>query len=1191
MRGRVSNAEAGTSRKRQRFAIADDGEADSDIEVQEARSQLRGDGNKRARISDAGSHKISRRRRDEPTPDSTEEGSDNGSDDGSDAAPSEAAVNEPPSSPPKTQYDALRDGNFEHLAHEAEDDQHATQRLLRFRPERMGDNAVADNAILQSIECINFMCHERLKCNLGPLLNFIVGENGSGKSAVLTAITLCLGGKASSTNRGGSLKSFIKEGCEHARLIVNIKNEGHDAYRPEVYGESIIVERHFSKKGTSGFRVKSATGQTITTKKQEIEEIVEYFALQVDNPLNVLSQDNARQFLNASTKAQKYQFFVEGVQLQQLDNDYRLINENLDGMVAKVPDQEARVKHAEKELSEIKQKMDAMQGNVKIRAKYRVVRGQMVWQQVEAEERRLKTKQDELAECIANVAEMEQQVKEKQTELDAADERITRLEQGIEEAKAEMGTAQEQAQEAELAFKEMGKEVKRLVVEEREAKGSLDNAQQNVKDTQEKIALEERRLEDANGQAHTAKLQDLEEAKKKVEDAKKAVDDNKAAEPRLKELHEEAKKRVALKEKEFSSKKNEITFVDEKIRALERNMRSLYDGYEAAVPRLVKAINENEHRFKHKPIGPLGAHIQLLKPQWSAILETTLGKNLNGFLVSNNEDSKVLAGMMRNANVRDCPIFVSKNRQELNLNGHEPDESFDTILRVLKFDNNLVRDQLILSNMIEQVVLTPERTHGEKIMFDGSPPRNVKAVICFQTGTRGNGLRLTENHGNLGSSPIQIPNNLRPRMQGDTGSETVFLKEQYRQLESEYRALEGERRRLAQEVQRCDTDVKRNKAERNKLEAKARNAQVAVEHVEQDLDQFDGVDGRLQNLKEQLAEYMQERDHHGLQYGALRVKKTAQNAELEELVRRKREAVAQFEDAKERVNKVERKHKQKKDGRRVILTDLHSAIASVELFKERVTRKEEQIRAQQATIDEFTEGAIKIAPTRLEIPEGETYESLEKLYKTLEKRILEAEKRQGMSEAEINKAFVEKTEAKKREVGILNSILEVNQGLKQTLNIRLEKWRNFQRHITAQSRSNFQYLLAERGFRGKLLFDHRRKLLDLQVEPDKTEKRTEGRSTKTLSGGEKSFSSICLLLSIWEAMGSPLRCLDEFDVFMDNVNRAISTNMLITAARRSVNRQYIFITPNAIEGRAKLDKDVKIIRLTDPRQRRLDNMQ
>jgi chromosome segregation ATPase len=51
-------------------------------------------------------------------------------------------------------------------------------------------------------------------------------------------------------------------------------------------------------------------------------------------------------------------------------------------------------------------------------------------------------------------------------------------------------------------------------------------------------------------------------------------------------------------------------------------------------------------------------------------------------------------------------------------------------------------------------------------------------------------------------------------------------------------------------------------------------------------------------------------------------------------------------------------------------------------------------------------------------------------------------------------------------------------------------------------------------------------MLDLQVEPDIT-KDSAGRGAKTLSGGEKSFSQVCLLLSLWEAMGSPIRCLDE----------------------------------------------------------------
>jgi len=90
-----------------------------------------------------------------------------------------------------------------------------------------------------------------------------------------------------------------------------------------------------------------------------------------------------------------------------------------------------------------------------------------------------------------------------------------------------------------------------------------------------------------------------------------------------------------------------------------------------------------------------------------------------------------------------------------------------------------------------------------------------------------------------------------------------------------------------------------------------------------------------------------------------------------------------------------------------------------------------------------------------------------------------------------------------------------------------------------------------------------------------------GRETKTLSGGEKSFSTICLLLSIWEAMGSPIRCLDEFDVFMDSVNRATSMTMMIQAARRSVGRQFILITPQSMNN-VEMGDDVKVHRMSDP---------
>lgn len=108
---------------------------------------------------------------------------------------------------------------------------------------------VAAMGIIERVEMIDFMCHTYLEFNFGPQINFIIGEHSSrpehrnaqrcfrtpkvttavswnyhnchtlpdhllpgGKSAVLTAITIALGGKAAVTGRGSGLKSFIKEG-------------------------------------------------------------------------------------------------------------------------------------------------------------------------------------------------------------------------------------------------------------------------------------------------------------------------------------------------------------------------------------------------------------------------------------------------------------------------------------------------------------------------------------------------------------------------------------------------------------------------------------------------------------------------------------------------------------------------------------------------------------------------------------------------------------------------------------------------------------------------------------------------------------------------------------------------------------------------------------------------------------------
>ncbi len=1091
------------------------------------------------RISDVVDTKSERRATQETSPSDEDEDND---DDDRDAQENDDDAPVAPGTPPKTQYELMRDANFEHLRHEAADDQRATQRL-RVRPTPLANRAIAENGIIESVTCVNFMCHVRLHCELGPLLNFIVGENGSGKSAVLTALTLCLGGKASSTNRGGSLKSFVKEGCDRSILAVKIKNRGQDAYKPDIYGESVIVERHFSKSGASGFKVKTALGQTYSTKKQEVDELAEYYALQVDNPLNILSQDNARQFLNSSTKIQKYKFFIEGVQLQQLDNDYRLISESLGQMVAKVPDQEEHVKHAALEYEKSQRMLDELEGNRQIRNKMRTLRYQLAWCQVFTEEAELRRRENDLAEAERRVAEAQQETEVKNQALQAAGEKVERAEEALQTVKDGESDVQDRVKQATDIFVQLRNEINALHIQERDAHAALKLRTDQVKDLEQKITLEQDRLEAVNGEAHTTALRELDEAQEKVKQLDQEIQENKDRERGLVNKADDSKKAVDNIGRDIERKRSEINSAEARIKRLEEDRGSMYDAYEAGVPNLVKMI-ANERNFENKPIGPLGTHVQLLKPEWSAALEKTIGANLNAFIVTSTHDQKILRGMMNRANVRNCPVLIC-GRQPLDLRGKEPDPEYDTILRVLKIDNQLVRDQLIINHMIEQVILIPERVRAQQVMFDGAPPRNVKACLAFHDKKRGEALRLANVNGNISTSPIQPNPHLRPRMKTDGGSQIALLKESLRQIVAEYQEVDAEKRRLQQEFQRSQTAVTQLKKDRGRLEVEFRKAGADVEAISAHLDTFEGEDNVLQGYKDRLVELNEEVNHHGIQYGVLVTKKQDKNAEVEAAQKKLREEKLHAKDFEQRLSKAEAKLKKARDMRHLILIEKNEIISQAAELAEVRQRAEARRARQEIGVRDMTVQAEAVSKERIYVPEGETHESIGRQYNTLHERLARADHKRGMTDQQVIDHCA-RVKARHQKAGEdLTSIIRVNERLQATLTLRLEKWRKFQRYISSQSRANFLYLLSERGFRGKLLVDHELKSLDLQVEPDKTERRAAGRSTKTLSGGEKSYASICLLLAIWEAMGSPLRCLDEFDVFMDNVNRAISTNMLV----------------------------------------------
>lgn len=172
-------------------------------------------------------------------------------------------------------------------------------------------------------------------------------------------------------------------------LSVKIKNGGDSAYQQEVYGDAIIVERHFSRSGGSSFKLKSSTGRLISTRKGDLDEICDYFALQIDNPMNVLTQDMARQFLNNSTPYDKYKFFMKGTQLEHLDGDYLIVEQNLDTIEQDLWKKQEDLKVFEDRAQKARNLLALSERQDTLRDKIRHLGEMMAWVQVEEQEERL----------------------------------------------------------------------------------------------------------------------------------------------------------------------------------------------------------------------------------------------------------------------------------------------------------------------------------------------------------------------------------------------------------------------------------------------------------------------------------------------------------------------------------------------------------------------------------------------------------------------------------------------------------------------------------------------------------------------------------------------------------------------------------------------------------------------------------
>ncbi|KAJ2865722.1 Structural maintenance of chromosomes protein 6, partial [Coemansia asiatica] len=309
---------------------------------------------------------------------------------------------------------------------------------LRGKQTQQGLAAESEFGVIESIELIDFMCHEKTVVNLTPRVNFITGQNGSGKSAILTALMVALGGKVSVTNRATSLKDLIRGGRSSATVRVKLRNRGSEAFYPETYGQTIIIERQLNSSGSaSSYKITNGdTRAVVSRKREDIVNITDHMGIQVDNPINMLSQDAAREFLAKTNPDSMYMFFLKGTQLFQLSEDLESVRlaiaraeSSIERKKEVLPEMRAEKKRWEQHYEDMRQARD-------ISTRLDSLGQQMAWALVE--------------EVEAEVSQVDQEVEMHAKKVSLVDEKIGSENAAIEEIEQEVRRMQEQV-ESQLA--------------------------------------------------------------------------------------------------------------------------------------------------------------------------------------------------------------------------------------------------------------------------------------------------------------------------------------------------------------------------------------------------------------------------------------------------------------------------------------------------------------------------------------------------------------------------------------------------------------------------------------------------------------------------------------------------------------------------------------------------------------------
>lgn len=1032
------------------------------------------------------------------------------------------------------------------------------------------DSNPAEAGIIERLELRNFMCHDYFELSLGPQLNFIIGRNGSGKSAILTGISVGLGAKAADTSRGSSLKKLIKDGKNTARITIVLKNEGKEAYNPEVFGPKIVIERKLQRQGTNSYSIKTSSLKTVSSKKSLIDKILYNFNITVDNPLALLSQDKAREFLTLTTDHSKYEYFMAGSLINDILENYHLTSRNIVEVQKKMEIARSHLEVATSKYEETAKVYNRFRKSDALRRLLELIHAKIYWFNVLVIEKKIQKYQTQLTQAKEEIEVIDQKLREFESKSEKRKENLEKIKEKKYIIDEEINESSTNYEEAKVSYQNMKMGISEIRNEIEKTNNEIKGLKNDVKKFTDMIDLEKEKIETVNGSSRDKMLKTIEQTKANIA---KLESENEKLKSQLINSENNPEEEVISLEREIKDSEQLIRDLKEKQRQMLSFQGDKYSAWGVNVSKAIKHI-KSYNNWHRQPIGPLGSYIEVKEEfsDWKDLINTALGKTLDSFLVCDEHDRRVLSDILKRYRLN--KNIITRNFERFSYEGGIP-EGLTTFLDVLKFSDENVFFTLIDANSIEKNVITDNRSETRKLINQ----RNVLNVFSLLNNR--SGQRSSGDNNSFRVDPIYYRINEPLKLSTASLMDKKDIQRTEEQIDNEIMKLNKLKSRHGTCVEKRKKQQEQVKLEISQTQLNIRQANDEVYRLENAFHD-DGDLAKIEGLKVQIQESQDQISH---KESVLRSLKEDLASEHSNFVLEKSKLSEAKSNLQNLIKSQEQLSKMISDSE-VEGTVILSEIRHYEMRKDKrleiVKMCEEKImKGNEKLASLIQEAETKCPRGQVVISESDTSESITTEYENAQLAVKEAEKSIGLSYEEIQTKLLEDKEKKEACEVKLTNLESIYASLARDLNSRFNYLHTTILKSTNEASASFERSLALRGFKGDLKFDFKEKTLKMLVQ---TKGDLKKRSVESLSGGEKSFSQIALLLAIWKVMDSKIRGLDEFDVFMDAVNRTISIKLLLSELRQYSKSQAIFITPQDIMMVGNLDgKDIKIHRMNDPR--------